>query len=470
VFRWRTLLRVALLNGVGLGPRDTTAKDDAMRSHVKLAVIAAVVAGGVLAAPAAASATNLWVSESPTVAGNGTSCTKPGFNKIQSAIGAAAAGSVVNICNGTYVEQLQVTETLTLRSVGTVTVQMPPAPQNSTTTCDTEIPENEYQRNQDLLSICTSGTVTITGLRFEAKFPAGTCYDSEYGIFAGGGATVKLSASTISDAGNPPPDPASGCQGGVGVQLGSARVTPNEVAHGVLNNDTVTNYQKNGIDVTGVGATGLISGTTVTGSGPTEHLAQNGIEVAFGGSAKIKTSSISGNECNEAGACGANPITETQSTGVLFFEAAAGSSVASSTISNSDIGVYYEDNEPTAPTKPQVLISGNKLNEDRYESVALGKGSATVTGNTITGGTVGIGLLQYKGEPYGVHGTGSKDNMSGLSSWAVNGFSDKEPTDQPGSFSITSSHISNNPPGAGVTESVHSESPTLTITTSATDT
>ena len=440
-----------------------------MKSHVKVAVVAAVLAGA-LAAPAAASATTLWVSEAPTVAGNGTSCTKPGFNKIQSAIGAAAAGSVIDICSGTYVEQLQVTEGLTLKAAGAgVTVQLPASPQNSTTTCDTEIPSPQYEPNQDLLAICTSGTVTIQGLKFEAKWPAGTCYDSEYGIFAGGGATVKITGTTVADAGNPPPDPASGCQGGVAIQLGSARVTPNEVAHGFLSNDIVTNYQKNGIDVTGAGATGVIGGTTVTGSGPTEHIAQNGIEVAFGGSAKIKTSSVSGNECNVA-VCGPNPITQTQATGVLLLAAAPGTSVSSSTISHNDIGVYYEDEEATAPSKPQVLISSNQLNEDRYESVALGKGSATVNGNTITGGTVGIAPLQFANEPYGIKSTGAKDNMSGLSSYAVNGFSDKEPTDKPGSFSITSSHISGNPPGAGVTESVHSESPTLTITTSPTDT
>jgi hypothetical protein len=436
-------------------------------------MLAAAVAVGVLAAPAAASAAT-WVSESPTVAGTGSSCTKPGFNKIQPAIEATASAGIIYICNGTYVEQLQITKSVTLKSSGTVTVQLPATPQNSTTTCDEEIPL-EYQRNQDLVSICTSGSVTITGLKFEAKWPAGTCYDSEYGIFAGGGATLRMNAATVSDAGNPPPDAASGCQGGVGIQLGSARTATNEIAHGILNNDVVTNYQKNGIDVTGVGATGLISGTTVTGSGETERIAQNGIEVAFGGYAKIKASSISGNECN-ASVCGSNPIAQTQSTGVLFFGAKAGSSVSTSTISHSDIGVYYEDEEATAPSGSQVSISSNTLNEDRYESVALGKGFATVTGNTITGGTVGIALLQFgeneahEPEPYGPKGTGSKDSMSGLSSYAVDGFSDKNVNDKAGSFSIATSHISGNPPGAGVTESVHSESPSLKITTSSSDT
>jgi Right handed beta helix region len=443
-----------------------------MRLHKKLALSAIVVLAA-LAAPAAASATTVWIAPGPTVLGNGSSCTKPGFNGIQAAIAGAPAAEVFNVCTGTYVEQIQITRALTLKAVGTPDVKMPASPQNSTTTCDTEIP-NTYQRNQDLVSICTPNTVTITGIRFEALWPAGTCYDSEYGLFVGGGATLKMSSSTVAGAGNPPPDSASGCQGGVAIQLGSARIEPNEVAHGVLTSVNVSNYQKNGIDVTGVGSTGTITNATVTGSGETPFIAQNGIEVAFGGTAKIKGASISGNECNNA-VCGSNPIKQTQSTGVLIFTPASGVSVTGSTINNNDIGVYYEDESSTQPSTPTATITTNHLNNDRYESVALGKGSATVSHDVISGGTVGIALLQFAEfegvpEPYGPHGTGSFDEITGLSSYAVNGFSDKEPGDKPGSFAIKNSKISGNPPGAGVTESVHSESPSLTITTSASDT
>jgi Right handed beta helix region len=439
-----------------------------MRLHTKLALSATVVLAA-LAAPAAASATTAWIAPGPTVLGNGSSCTKPGFNGIQAAITGAPAATLFEVCTGTYVEQIQITRALTLKADGTPDVKLPASPQNSTTTCDTEI-TSPYQPNQDLVSICTGGTVTITGIKFEALWPAGTCYDSEYGLFVGGGATLKMLSSTVAGAGNPPPDPASGCQGGVAIQLGSARVEPNEVAHGTLTNDTVSNYQKNGIDVTGTGSTATITNAVVTGSGPTEHIAQNGIEVAFGGTAKIKASSVSGNEC-EASVCGSNPLKQTQSTGILIFTPASAVSVTGSTITGNDIGVYYEDESSTAPSSPTAAITANHLNNDRYESVALGRGSATVSHNVISGGTVGIALLQFGEvvEPYGPKGTGTFDEMSGLSSYAVNGFSDKEPGDKPGSFAITHSKISGNPPGAGVTESVHSESPSLTITTSASD-
>jgi hypothetical protein len=440
-----------------------------MRLHKKLALSAIVVLAA-LAAPAAASATTVWIAPGPTVLGNGSSCTKPGFNGIQAAITGAPAAETFNVCTGTYVEQIQITRGLTLKAVGTPDVKLPASPQNSTTTCDTEIP-NSFQANQDLVSICTNKTVNVSGIRFEALWPAGTCYDSEYGLFVGGGATLKMTSSTVAGAGNPPPDPNSGCQGGVAIQLGSARVEPNEVAHGLLTNVNVSNYQKNGIDVTGVGSTGTISTSTVTGSGETPFIAQNGIEVAFGGTAKIKGVSVSGNECN-AGVCGSNPMKQTQSTGILIFTPASGVSVTGSTINNNDIGVYYEDESATQPSAPTATITTSHLNNDRYESVALGRGSATVSHNFISGGTVGIALLQFGEvtEPYGPHGTGTFDEMSGLSSYAVNGFSDKEPGDKPGSFSIKNSKISGNPPGAGVTESVHSESASLTITTAASDT
>lgn len=422
-----------------------------------------------VAVPAAASAATVWVAKTPaSPTPPGTSCTIPGYSTIASAIAASAAGTTISICSGTYEEQLEVQKPLTLKSAGAgVVVKLPASPVNSNTPCDTMIP-GSYQPNQDLVAICTPGTVTISGIKFEALWPAGTCYDSLYGLFVGGGATLKMSYSTVSDTGNPPPDPNSGCQGGVGIELGSLRTSPAEVAHGVLSNDQVTNYQKNGINVVGTGSTAKITSTLVRGAGATPHLAQNGIEV-WEAQATISGSHVSGNECDHP-VCGADPIADTQSGGVLLIDPAPGTTVTKSTISENDMGVYYADEQASAPLAPQASITSNQLGGNRYEGVLLEAGWATVNNDTFNGGTVGIGLLQaaWQTQGYGVKGTASGDKMSGLSSYAVEGFSDNA-GGPAGEYTITNSKISGNPSGSGVTGSVFSQSPTLNIYTSPTD-
>ncbi len=445
------------------------------------ATLAATIAAAaaVAAVPAAASAASLWVSHAPTVTGPGKSCTSPGYNTIQGALDHAAVGAKVEVCGGTYAEQLQIAQAVTIVAAGPATVQLPATPADSTTPCDTAPGTGSYQADQDEIAICGTGafTATLTGLTIEAHWPAGTCDDSLYGILVGGGASLKLTNSSVVGAGAYPID---GCQGGVGIQIGMAWTTPVEVGTATLTNDTVSAYQKNGITVDGAGSKATITSTTVTGAGETEATAQNGIQVSNGALGKITQSTVTGDECNltvseeakSKGAipCGENSFEDYQAAGILFYGAAAGSNVTKSTIADSDIGVYASDSSATAPTSSQVTISNDTLTNDRYESVLLDQGWATVNGDKLEGGNVGIQLFQYAGQSYGAKGTGSADTISGMSKWAVQGLSDENPADFAGSFSIVKSAISGNPSGASVSNSVTSNSKTLSVTTAASDT
>jgi hypothetical protein len=284
----------------------------------------------------------LWVSPA-AVSATPDSCSKPGYNTIQSAINVAPAGATIRVCAGTCVEQLQIIQAVSLVGVGAVTVQLPAVPANSTTACDTAPGTGAFQPNQDGVAVCTTGVVNITGLKINAAWPSFTCDDSLYGVLVAGGATVNLTNSSIVAAGAVP---LNGCQGGVGIQVGMAWTTPVEVGHANLSNDSISGYQKNGVTVDGAGSSANVARTTVTGIGPTTQIAQNGIQVSNGASARISSSTISSDECNVA-VCGANALTQTQSVGVLFFGAASDSSVTSSKINGNDIGVYnYETTVP----------------------------------------------------------------------------------------------------------------------------
>jgi len=105
---------------------------------------------------------------------------------------------------------------------------------------------------------------------------------------------------------------ASGCQEGNGIEVRNAPFDNSGSDLFVLiSGNVVTGYQKNGITANGsVAAT--ITGNTVTGAGPVNYIAQNGIQIGFGGTAMITDNVVSGNNYTPASfvACG-----------ILYFQA-----------------------------------------------------------------------------------------------------------------------------------------------------
>lgn len=89
---------------------------------------------------------------------------------------------------------------------------------------------------------------------------------------------------------------ASGCQEGNGIE---ARNEPFDDSGADLEvaiaDNVVTGYQKGGIVANGsVAAT--ITGNLVTGAGPVDYIAQNGIQVGFGGTALVRGNTVGGND------------------------------------------------------------------------------------------------------------------------------------------------------------------------------
>jgi hypothetical protein len=408
-------------------------------SRAFFAVVAAICLMAVTAS--AAGASTVFVSNSAPVVKGGKSCAQPEFNKVQEAI-AAAAGGTVNICAGTYTEQLSITSGVKLTAVsgvGTATLQMPASPAQSMSACDTKANVKDGPLVQsDEVSICTNGTVTMSGLNVEAIVPLETCAGGLNAIFIAGGGTLKASNISVNGA-STSLNAYKGCQHGIAILVGSA--SREEVGHAALKGITVKGYEKNGPTSVGVGSTMAISASTVTGEGETPYIAQNGIEIAYGGGGKVKSTSVKGNECN-VGSCGA---TGEQASGVLFFEAAKGSTVTGSTISENDLGVYYASGENTVPASPEVTITKDVLTSNRYEGVDLEEGKASMSTDTINGsGRVGIDLFQYEGQTSASESSATKIKISGQAEAAIKVESDKEPNDIAGKFVITKSTESGN--------------------------
>jgi hypothetical protein len=386
---------------------------------------------------ASASASTVFVSTEPAVVG-GKSCAQPKFNSIQAAI--ESGPSTVEICSGTYTEQLEISKAVKLTAfagAGSATVAMPANPVNSASPCDTL----EGIEQKDEISICASGTVTITGLNVEALPPLETCATELNGIFVAGGGTLKATNVAVKGAGSSLTE-YKGCQHGLAIEVGD--VFPTEIGHATLSKVTVSDYEKNGPTVLGVGSTLTMSASTVTGEGPSPYIAQNGIEVAFGGKATIKSTTISGNECAEVGVCETAELEE-QASGVLFYQAAAGSALKTSKIAENDLGVYYSSGSATVPSSPDVSLITDTLTANRYEGVLLEEGKASLRTLTIAGsGRVGIDLYQVEGQESASESSARSTKISGQTEAAIKVTSDKEPGDIPGKFTFSGGSLTGN--------------------------
>jgi parallel beta-helix repeat protein len=86
---------------------------------------------------------------------------------------------------------------------------------------------------------------------------------------------VNVTNSTVSNIGE---TPLNGTQHGVGIYYRAFGTTGS--TSGKVTGNTITNYQKGGIVVNGA-STVTVSGNTVTGQGPVDYIAQNGIQVGY---------------------------------------------------------------------------------------------------------------------------------------------------------------------------------------------
>ena len=291
----------------------------------------------ILPASAAVAAAHpvFWVSSGGTTAHANVNCQTAGYGSVQSAVNAAESyesshpGAVpaVEICPGTYSEQVTILKSLALSrapvpaSQGPATIQLPASVGSdqtkglSSTNCQAKDAVNHIQTPQSVIEVCAAGTggtntkgvkVTVSDLTVAGDWPTSVCYDSLYDILIGGGASLTLTGSTVEKAGA---YPLNGCQGGVGIQAGRDAI--GQVGHVSLSRDTIETYQKNGVTVDGPGSTADISHVTVTGAGATPGIAQNGIQLSRGATGSVTGSSVSGN--NYTGTGGAS------SAGILVF-------------------------------------------------------------------------------------------------------------------------------------------------------
>ncbi len=149
-----------------------------------------------------------------------------------------------------------------------------------------------------------TGTVDATTCNIGVYFGPGTTGSvsgaeifgaNYYGIVANA-ADVDVTDTSIHDIGE---RPLNGTQHGVGVlytTVNQAGGTTGTAATGTLSGSTITDYQKGGVVISGGGAAVTVQSNKVTGQGPVDWIAQNGIQVSFGATALVTGNTVSGND------------------------------------------------------------------------------------------------------------------------------------------------------------------------------
>jgi hypothetical protein len=153
-----------------------------------------------------------------------------------------------------------------------------------------------------------------------------------FGVVNNGG-TVNISNSSVTNIGDVP---FSGAQHGNGILF--------ESGTGTIKSNVVSQYQKNGIVLNLAGSSATIADNTVTGSGPVDYIAQNGIQVSRGAKATVTGNTVSANQYT-----GAN---NTSSAGILILGGPAfttcggpcpytvGVTANKNTVTNNDVGIW----------------------------------------------------------------------------------------------------------------------------------
>jgi len=205
-----------------------------------------------------------------------------------------------------------------------------------------------------------TGEVDATGCNIGIYYSGGTgsvqyadIHGANYFGIVNNGANVSISYNQVHEIGE---SPLNGAQHGTGIYVATEGAGTGNILY-----NTVWNYQKNGITVSGPLAHDIdIKSNNVWGQGPVDFIAQNGIEVGFGAT----HITVDGNMVTGNAYTGTN---NASSTGILiiggpYYSAAyqINTDVTSNSSIENDIGIAMVNydaggNPPTTPTRNKAI-------------------------------------------------------------------------------------------------------------------
>ena len=270
------------------------------------------------------------------------------YTTIQAAVTAAAAGDTIIVCPGVYNEQPLVDKAVRISGRGDATVRPSPMVDNTTHII------NGNPLAAAVLVADVSGVV-VEGIAVDGLDNGGAgCASNPVGIF------FRNASGTVQNVAvrNIKLGPGlEGCQSGLAILVQSGAAATSAVM--VLDN-SVRDYQKNGITASGAGTTLTARRNRVIGIGPTPNIAQNGIQVSAGASGIVEDNTVADHVWTGCTSVACPAV----STNILLFQAGPGLIVQNNVASNTQTGIY-----------------------------AIGMNNGTILGNAVARTLVGDGIV-----------------------------------------------------------------------------
>jgi hypothetical protein len=316
-------------------------------------------------------------------------CPSAGFTHIQDAIDAASPGDEIHICKGIYVEQVRINKPLDIEADNGA-ILMPSAMQANTTSLFDAAPIAAALLVADTIGVSISG-LTVDG----ANNGISGCAPDLIGI-AFQNASGELDHIAVRNFKLAPA--LNGCQSGNGifVQSGNGGVSAVKI-----DNCAVHDFQKNGITADEKGTVAVIRGNVVTGVGPTNGAAQNGVQIGFGAAGSILNNLVTNNiwaPCAAAATCTAvaTNILVTQSDGVEVSDNTAGISQVNIFADGNNAAIDRNETFATAVFDgirvqgDQSSVRHNHVLNGVESGIFLSGNNNVVTDNTIIEAAIGV--------------------------------------------------------------------------------
>ncbi len=251
-------------------------------------------------------------------------CPTATFSSIQDAINAANSGALIRVCAGTYAEQLFINKSLSIEADNGA-ILLPSHMVANTTSTSSGAGLAAAIVVKEAAHVEIEGLIVDTannGIAQCAPVLIGILYQNASGIIEHNAIrNTKLAAAL------------NGCQSGDAILVQSSAVKTSAVR---INDNSIHDYQKNGITGNEAGTETIVTGNAVTGLGPTSGAAQNGIQIGFGAKGSILHNTVTDNvwsPCVSMVTCTAN------GTGILVFQS-DDVRVEENNVATSQVGIY----------------------------------------------------------------------------------------------------------------------------------
>lgn len=284
---------------------------------------------------------------------------------IQAVINSAFPGDVVQLSNGTYIEEIYINKDITLQGngIGASVIQCPTTPNPLTNTFVFTPTGATYHA---FVLVENTANVVIQQLTIDGNSQPTNFLSNRFDGLAyhnAGGTIQNIHATNVQDS-----SPGGGTQHGFAIAGAIDDSNPHTIN---VTDCTIDNFQKAGIDMRGNTLHAVLTGNTITGETPPSLANANGIVVQFGALATIDSNIVTHLRSTVVG---------NDAVGILLSGAGANSSVTNNTSNDSDLGIY------SANALGNITISNNIVNDNLDLGIYVQDtaGTSTLQGNLLT--------------------------------------------------------------------------------------